>query len=72
MEIEKRWFDLNQTRAKFQRHAKSRAEHFVDYLSRHLSLPGSGQTERGYGNQSARLLLQDVTVQNDAGAKVAS
>jgi hypothetical protein len=62
----KRFFDLNQTGVKLERHAQSRPEGFVDRLSRYLSLPCSGQTERGHGDESARLLLQNVWVQNDA------
>jgi hypothetical protein len=47
-------------------HAQSRGECFVDGLSRHLSLPRSGQGKRGHGGESARLLLQNVSLQNDA------
>src|SRR4030095_1743567 len=45
-------FDLNQTGAKLERHAQSRPECFVDYLSRYLSLPCSGETKRGHDDDS--------------------
>jgi hypothetical protein len=62
----KRFFDLNQTGVKLKRHAQSRPQCFVDRLSRYLSLPYSGQTERGRGDENSRLLFQNVRVQNDA------
>jgi hypothetical protein len=68
----KRFFDLKQTGVKLERHVQSRPQCLVDCLSRYLSLPCGGQTERDHGDESGRLLLKNVRVQNDAGADVAS
>ena len=51
---------------KLERHAQSQRECFVDCLSRYLSLPNGGPGERGHGDESAGLLLQNFRVQNDA------
>ena len=59
------FFDLNQTGRKPWQDAQSWAEYFVDCLSRYLSLPGSGEAERDHGDETARLLHQNVPVQND-------
>ena len=55
-----------------KRHAQSGCECFVDCLSLYLSLPGGRQGEHDHGDESARLLLENVRVQNDAGTEVAS
>jgi hypothetical protein len=65
-------FNLNQTGVNLKRHAQSQCECFVDCLSRYLSLPYSGQSERGHGEETTRLLLQNARVQNDARADLAS
>ena len=65
LEVEKQRLIWIWPELKMKRHAQSRSERLIHCLFRYLSLPGSGQTERGHADESDRLLLQNADVQDD-------